>query len=192
VPVLTSFAEIALLPAMAAGTGTLARQPLNVSSIAVGLIAGSSAQDVLHSEARVDLLSVLCIAVLSFLVGIQLDVKLIRSRGLVSVIAGPWWGRGRASPDGSAFGGALVVAVVLFVRHGANPLIERLAPVPECLVIFATALAAMFAAIGDVVGRVLGPFQDAADRAVESLCGAGEQERTEFPAIAAERREAGA
>lgn len=79
-------------------------------------------------------------------------------------------------------------AVVLFVRQGTNPLIERLVPVPECLVIFAMALAAMFAAIGDVVGRVLGPFQDAADRAVESLCGVGEQQRTEFPAIAAERR----
>jgi voltage-gated potassium channel Kch len=51
-----------------------------------------------------------------------------------------------------ASGLALVAAVVLFVRYAANPLTERLARAPELLVIFAIALAAMFAAIGDAVG----------------------------------------
>jgi hypothetical protein len=51
-----------------------------------------------------------------------------------------------------ASGLALVAAVVLFVRYAANPLTERLARAPELLVIFAIALAAMLAAIGDVVG----------------------------------------
>ena len=46
----------------------------------------------------------------------------------------------------------MVAAVVLFVRYAANPLTERLARAPELLVIFAIALAAMFAAVGDAVG----------------------------------------
>ena len=49
-------------------------------------------------------------------------------------------------------GVAMVAAVVLFVRYAANPLTERLARAPELLVIFAIALAAMFAAVGDSVG----------------------------------------
>ena len=38
---------------------------------------------------------------------------------------------------------------------------------------------------------VLEPFQQAADRAVELLCGATEDQRAEFPEIAAEGRKAG-
>jgi Kef-type K+ transport system membrane component KefB len=38
------------------------------------------------------------------------------------------------------------------VRYAADPLTERLARAPELLVIFAIALAAMFAAVGDFVG----------------------------------------
>ncbi|MFN4191927.1 MAG: cation:proton antiporter [Tabrizicola sp.] len=236
----TPFAEVALLLVMAAGIGligTLARQPLIVSFIAVGLIAGPSALDVVRSDEQIALLSELGIAVLLFLVGIKLDVKLIRSLGVVSVMTGlgqvgftaifgyliglalgldhvtglyvavaltfsstiiivkllsdkreidalhgqialgflivqdlvvvlamivlsaigigtPGHG---GQEDGSvltvlASGLALVGAVVLFVRHVADPLTERLARVPELLVIFAIALAAMFAAIGDAVG----------------------------------------
>ena len=44
---------------------------------------------------------------------------------------------------------------------------------------------------GAGVDLVLEPFQDAADRAVELLCGAAGEQRTEFPDIAAEGREAG-
>jgi Kef-type K+ transport system membrane component KefB len=240
VPILTSFAEVALLLVMAAAiglVGTLARQPLIVSFIAVGLIAGPSALDVVRSDAQIDLLSELGIAVLLFLVGIKLDVKLIRSLGVVSVMTGlgqviftAFFGYliglglglghvtslyvavaltfsstiiivkllsdkreidalhgqialgflivqdlvvvlamivlsaiGIGAPGhGGAEGGsvvmvlasglALVAAVVLFVRYAADPLTERLARAPELLVIFAIALAAMFAAIGDVVG----------------------------------------
>ncbi|MDO8977226.1 cation:proton antiporter [Reyranella sp.] len=239
-PILTSFAEVSLLLVMAAAiglVGTLARQPLIVSFIAVGLIAGPSALDVVRSDAQIDLLSELGIAVLLFLVGIKLDVKLIRSLGVVSVMTGlgqviftAFFGYliglglglghvtslyvavaltfsstiiivkllsdkreidalhgqialgflivqdlvvvlamivlsaiGIGAPGhGGAEGGsvvmvlasglALVAAVVLFVRYAADPLTERLARAPELLVIFAIALAAMFAAIGDVVG----------------------------------------
>lgn len=238
-PDLTAFSEIALLLVLAAAIGifgTMARQPLIVSFIAVGLVAGPSALDVVHSDAQIDLLSELGIAVLLFLVGIKLDVKLIRSLGVVSVMTGlgqviftAFFGYliglglglghltslyvavaltfsstiiivkllsdkreidalhgqialgflivqdlvvvlamivlsaiGIGAADAGHGGGsvmsvlasglALVAAVVLFVRYAANPLTERLARAPELLVIFAIALAAMFAAIGDHVG----------------------------------------
>jgi Kef-type K+ transport system membrane component KefB len=49
-------------------------------------------------------------------------------------------------------GVALVALVVIFVRFVADPVTERLARAPELLVIFAIAQAALFAAIGDLVG----------------------------------------
>ena len=49
-------------------------------------------------------------------------------------------------------GVAMVGLVILFVRYAADPLTEKLAHAPELLVIFAIAMAAMFAAVGDLVG----------------------------------------
>lgn len=233
------FAEIAALLVMAAVIGffgVILRQPLIVSFIAVGLIAGPSALDVVRSDAQIGLLSELGIAVLLFLVGIKLDVKLIRSLGAVSLLTGLGQvaftsvfgyliglalGLGAvtslyvaialtfsstiiivkllsdkreidslhgqialgflivqdlvvvlamivlsaigigAAGDGHgggsvtmvlASGVAMVGVVVLFVRYAANPLTERLARAPELLVIFAIAMAAMFAAAGSIVG----------------------------------------
>lgn len=85
------FAEVALLlmlAAMAGLVGLLLRQPLIVSFIIVGLLAGPSALDLVHSTEQVELLAELGIAVLLFLVGIKLDVNLIRSLGAVSVMTG--------------------------------------------------------------------------------------------------------
>ncbi len=235
---LTPFSELALLLTLAATVGvlgTLLRQPLIVSFIAVGLLAGPSVLDVVHSGEQIDLLSELGLVVLLFLVGIKLDIKLIRSLGSVAVLTGlgqvgltaalGWLvglalglgpltslylgvalafsstiiivkllsdkreidalhgqmalgvlivqdlvvvlamivlsaiGIGGAEGHGGgsvvvvlASGVALVGAVVLFVRHLANPLTEWLARVPELLVIFAIALAAMVAALGDLSG----------------------------------------
>jgi len=86
---MTSFAELALLLVRAAAIGLfgiLLRQPLIVSFIAVGLIAGPSALDVVHSDAQIDLLSELGLAALLFVVGIKLDVKLVRSLGKVALL----------------------------------------------------------------------------------------------------------
>ena len=88
---MTSFSEVAILLMMAAGVGLiglLLRQPLIVSFIAVGLLAGPSALDLVQSDAQIGLLSELGIALLLFLVGIKLDVKLVRSLGAVSVLTG--------------------------------------------------------------------------------------------------------
>ncbi|SNT76205.1 cation:proton antiporter [Paracoccus seriniphilus] len=237
----SAFGEIAALLVMAAVIGFLGiilRQPLIVSFIAVGLIAGPSVLNVVRSTEEISLLSELGIAVLLFLVGIKLDVKLIRSLGAVSLLTGLGQvaftsifgyliglalglgsttsiyvavaltfsstiivvkllsdkreidslhgqialgflivqdlvvvlamivlsaiGIGAVTESGGhgsgsvlsvlASGVAMVALVILFVRYVANPLTERLARAPELLVIFAIAQAAIFAAVGDLVG----------------------------------------
>lgn len=233
------FAEIAVLLVMAAVigfVGVMLRQPLIVSFIAVGLLAGPSALHIVRADAQIDFLSELGIAVLLFLVGIKLDVKLIRSLGAVSLMTGlgqvaftsvfgfliglalgldpitslyvavaltfsstiiivkllsdkreidSLHGQialgflivqdlvvvlamivlsaiGIGAGDDAHGGGSVVMVlmsgmamvglVILFVRYAATPLTERLARAPELLVIFAIAMAAMFAAIGHLVG----------------------------------------
>lgn len=233
------FAEIATLLVLAAAIGflgVLLRQPLIVSFIAVGLIAGPSLLDLVRSDEQIDLLAELGIAVLLFLVGIKLDVKLIRSLGGVALMTGLGQvaftsvfgyliglalGLGHvtslyvavaltfsstiiivkllsdkreidslhgqialgflivqdlvvvlamivlsaigigADQDQAGVAGiltallsgvAMVALVVLFVRYVANPLTERLSRTPELTVIFAIAQAAIFAALGDMLG----------------------------------------
>jgi Kef-type K+ transport system membrane component KefB len=85
------FGEIAALLMLAAFVGligTMLRQPLIVSFIAVGLLAGPSVLGIVRSSEQIELLSQLGIAVLLFLVGIKLDVQLIRSLGTVSLMTG--------------------------------------------------------------------------------------------------------
>ena len=232
------FAEVALLLFLAAGVGligVLLRQPLIVSFIAVGLIAGPSVLDIVQSKEEIELLAELGIAVLLFLVGIKLDVNLIRSLGVVSLMTGLGQvaftsvfgfliglglgfsaleslyiavaltfsstiiivkllsdkreidslhgqvalgflivqdlvvvlamitlsavGVGAAGDGGVsdiAFvlgaGLALLVFVIIFVRYIADPLTERMARAPELLLCFAIAMAAIFAAIGELAG----------------------------------------
>lgn len=235
----SSFTEVAALLVLAAVMGfigVLLRQPLIVSFIAVGLIAGPSVLDIVHSREQIELLSELGIAVLLFLVGIKLDVKLIRSIGGVSVLTGLGQvaftsilgyfiglaigldtitsiyvavaltfsstiiivkllsdkreidslhgqialgflivqdlvvvmamivlaaigiGAGHDTDNNASVwlvamsGIGLLLFVILFVRYIADPLTEKLAKVPELLVVYALAQAALFAAIGDSVG----------------------------------------
>lgn len=235
----SSFTEIAVLLVLAAFLGfigLLLRQPLIVSFIAVGLIAGPSVLDIVHSKDQITLLSELGIAVLLFLVGIKLDVKLIKSIGGVSVLTGLGQvaftsllgyfiglglgldhitsiyvavaltfsstiiivkllsdkreieslhgqialgflivqdlvvvvamivlatigiGSGHGDANSSSVwqvaisGASLLGFVIIFVRYIANPLTDKLAKAPELLVIYAIAQAALFAAIGEMVG----------------------------------------
>jgi Kef-type K+ transport system membrane component KefB len=85
------FNEIAALLVLAAGVGflgVLLRQPLIVSFIAVGILAGPSVLGIARSSEQINLLAELGIAVLLFLVGIKLDLKLIRTMGAVSLATG--------------------------------------------------------------------------------------------------------
>lgn len=87
----SAFGEIAALLVLATVigfAGIMLRQPLIVSFIAVGLLAGPSALGLVQSTEQITLLSELGIAILLFLVGIKLDVKLIRSLGTVSLFTG--------------------------------------------------------------------------------------------------------
>ncbi len=85
------FNEIAVLLVLAAAVGSvglLLKQPLIVSFIAVGIIAGSSFLGIAQSNEPIELLAELGIAVLLFLVGIKLDVNLVRKLGLVALATG--------------------------------------------------------------------------------------------------------
>ncbi|MFN3231980.1 MAG: cation:proton antiporter [Alphaproteobacteria bacterium] len=85
------FYEIAALLVLAAAVGFLGlllRQPLIVSFIAVGIIAGPSVLDIARSDEHIDLLAELGIAVLLFLVGLKLDLKLVRTLGPVALMTG--------------------------------------------------------------------------------------------------------
>ncbi|PWW83124.1 sodium:proton exchanger [Prosthecochloris marina] len=85
------FYEITSLLVLAAAVGALSlllRQPMIVSFIAVGILAGPSALDIVQSSEKVQLLADLGITLLLFLVGLKLDLKLIRSMGLVSLATG--------------------------------------------------------------------------------------------------------
>lgn len=232
------FYEIAALLVLAAGVGfvgLLLRQPLIVSFIAVGILAGPSVLDIAKSDEHIDLLAELGIAVLLFLVGLKLDLKLVRTLGPVALMTGlgqviftTVFGfliglalglgpvtslyvavaltfsstiiivklltdkreidslHGRialgflivqdlvvvlamivlsaigvgAAGDAAitdvlwvfGYGAAMLVAVGLFVRFLANPLVGRLARAPELLVSFAIGWAALLAALGHYMG----------------------------------------
>ncbi|MGY6627873.1 MAG: cation:proton antiporter [Oceanicaulis sp.] len=262
------FYEIAVLLTVAAAIGLVGhilRQPLIVSFIVVGIIAGPSVLDLIRSDDSVGVLAQLGIALLLFLVGIKLDLKLVQSLGLVSLLTGlgqvaftSFFGFFIALALGfdaitsvyiavaltfsstiiivkllsdkreidslhgrialgflivqdivvvfamialSALGvggqedagvqdvlmvlGAgvvMVILVVLFIRFAATPLTSMLAGSPELLITFSIAMAAAFAAIGDIfgVGKELGgllagvalastPYRDAISARLASL-----------------------
>ncbi len=233
--VFTQIAALLVIASVLGVLGILLRQPLIVSFIAVGLIAGPSVLDLVHAEHEIELLSELGIAVLLFLVGLKLDVNLIRSLGGLSLVSGITQvavttaagfgislavglnaieslyvgiglafsstiiivkmlsdkreidalhgqvalgflivqdlvvvlamialsalgvGTGEEGSAGDALrvllaGMALLIFVVVFVRYFAEPLTEYMARVPELLICFAIALAAIFAAVSDLAG----------------------------------------
>jgi Kef-type K+ transport system membrane component KefB len=86
-----TFYEFAAMLGLAVGIGFLGRllkQPLIVSFIAVGLIVGPYGLDLLRSVEKIHLLSEMGIAVLLFVVGLKLDVSLIRTSGTVALSTG--------------------------------------------------------------------------------------------------------
>ncbi|MGY6409851.1 MAG: cation:proton antiporter [Alkalilacustris sp.] len=87
----TIFYEIAVLVLLAAAVGfvgLLLRQPLVVAFIAVGVLAGPGALGLVSSTEFINTLSQISIAVLLFLVGLKLDVSLVRNLGKVAVATG--------------------------------------------------------------------------------------------------------
>ena len=85
------FYEIATLLLVAAVVGAIAlrlRQPLIVAFIAVGIAVGPAGLGWVRSHDQIDLLATLGIALLLFVVGLRLDLHLIRTMGTVALATG--------------------------------------------------------------------------------------------------------
>ena len=233
-----AFYEFAMVLALASAVGLIGlflKQPLVVAFIATGIIVGPDVLNLITEAEAVDLLAEIGIAALLFLVGLKLDVHIVRKLGAVSVATGlgqvtftAVFGfliclmlgldfitsiyigvaltfsstiiivkllsdkrevdslHGRiaigflivqdivvvlamitlstigvgvgGSQAGLGIGGVLgaglllVGAVALFIRYVAEPLMSRIARMPELLVTFAIAWAVLFAAICDWIG----------------------------------------
>ena len=85
------FYEIAALLIIAAAlgfVGLLIRLPLIVSFLLVGVIAGPSILGLVEASEHIELLAELGVTILLFLVGLKLDIGLIRTIGLVALMTG--------------------------------------------------------------------------------------------------------
>ena len=82
------FAALLTLAALAGALGMMMRQPLIIAFIAIGVLVGPSAMGFARSGDEIALLAKLGIAVLLFIVGLKLDMKLIRSLGTMAVTIG--------------------------------------------------------------------------------------------------------
>jgi Kef-type K+ transport system membrane component KefB len=81
-------AIILFLAAILGGIGRMLRQPLIVMFIVLGIIAGPAVLDVVQSHENIHLLAQAGIAILLFIVGLKLDVRLIKSIGKVALTTG--------------------------------------------------------------------------------------------------------
>lgn len=87
------FSQLAFILISAGILGFLAlklRQPLIVAFIAIGILLSPSALDIVDKEsvASIDTLAALGITILLFMVGLKLDLNLIRTMGAVALISG--------------------------------------------------------------------------------------------------------
>ncbi|MBC2645021.1 cation:proton antiporter [Rhodococcus wratislaviensis] len=88
---LHDFALIAVILAIAAAAGLVAtrlRQPLIVAFIGVGVLVGPTGTGWVVADSTIELLARMGIAILLFLVGLRLDMHLIRTTGPVALITG--------------------------------------------------------------------------------------------------------
>jgi Kef-type K+ transport system membrane component KefB len=87
----SDFAQVAAILVLAAVLGSLARllrQPVLVAYIIVGIVVGPAALNLVTAADQIALLAKVGIAILLFLVGLKLDVHLIRSTGKVALLTG--------------------------------------------------------------------------------------------------------
>ncbi len=85
------FYEVAMLLMLASVIGLIGlrlHQPMIVSFIVVGMLAGPAGFDIVRSTGHLELLSELGVALLLFLVGLKLDLNLVRTLGAVALNTG--------------------------------------------------------------------------------------------------------
>ena len=90
-PLPSPFVEIAAILALAALLGALGqklRQPLIIMFMAAGILAGPAGLGVIRSHGSIELLAHIGIALLLFIVGLNLDLHLIRTIGPVALATG--------------------------------------------------------------------------------------------------------
>ena len=86
--VFTEMAVLLMLAAVIGAIGLRLRQPLIVAFIVVGILVGPSVLGWVSANDQVDLLAKLGIALLLFVVGLKLDLHIIRTMGPVALAAG--------------------------------------------------------------------------------------------------------
>ena len=87
----SAFVELSMLLAISAIMGLIAvqlKQPLIVAFIAVGILVGPSVLGLVTLTEEIDLLAHLGIAILLFVVGLKLDLHIIRTMGIVALFTG--------------------------------------------------------------------------------------------------------
>ncbi|MFZ5766303.1 MAG: cation:proton antiporter [Thermodesulfobacteriota bacterium] len=85
------FVEIAAILGLATVTGIIGqklRQPLIIMFLATGILAGPSFLGIIRSYEQIELLAHIGIALLLFIVGLKLDLTLIRTTGPVALATG--------------------------------------------------------------------------------------------------------
>lgn len=86
--VFTEMAVLLLVAAVIGAIGIRLRQPLIVAFIAVGILVGPSILGWVSANDQIDLLAKLGIALLLFVVGLRLDLHIIRTMGPVALATG--------------------------------------------------------------------------------------------------------
>lgn len=82
------FAIILALAALLGLIGQLLKQPLIVMFIALGIIVGPSVLDIVKSKDNIHLLAEIGIVVLLFIVGLKLDLRIIKAVGKIALLTG--------------------------------------------------------------------------------------------------------
>lgn len=88
---MSAFQEIAALLSLSAVLGMLAvrlRQPLIIAYILVGILAGPAVMNLAGDHSSISLLAEIGITVLLFVVGLKLDMHLVRTLGAVALATG--------------------------------------------------------------------------------------------------------
>lgn len=90
-PLANTFLEIAAILSLATVLGLVGqklRQPLIIMFLAAGILAGPALLGIISSYEEIDLLAHIGIALLLFIVGLKLDLNLIRTTGPVALATG--------------------------------------------------------------------------------------------------------
>ncbi len=82
------FALILLFAAIFGALGQLLKQPLIVMFIALGVVLGPAFFDIVKSKEYIHLLAEIGIAILLFIVGLKLDLRIIKSVGKIALLTG--------------------------------------------------------------------------------------------------------